>query len=157
MVSTLKVNKIQIPNSDSDVISLDASTGNITLNKNLGGTSITVQGEGTATTNLQQGLCKHWCDFDTSGTIAVRDSFNNSSITDNASGYSSMGYTNNFATQDYVGSGSATGSGNGSPVVMSDQRSTKTTSSLKVRHLHNTTNGATNPDDVMFHQHGDLA
>ena len=33
MVSTLKVNKIQIPNSDSDVISLDASTGNITIPK----------------------------------------------------------------------------------------------------------------------------
>ena len=33
MVSTLKVNKIQIPNSDSDVISLDATTGNITINK----------------------------------------------------------------------------------------------------------------------------
>ena len=48
MVSTLKLTKIQIPNSDSDVISLDASTGNITFNKTLGGTSITVQGEGTA-------------------------------------------------------------------------------------------------------------
>ena len=33
MVSTLKVTKIQIPNSDSDVISLDASSGNITFNK----------------------------------------------------------------------------------------------------------------------------
>ena len=31
MVSTLKLTKIQIPNSDSDVISLDASTGNVTL------------------------------------------------------------------------------------------------------------------------------
>ena len=38
MVSTLKLTKIQIPNSDSDVISLDASTGNITLNKTLSGT-----------------------------------------------------------------------------------------------------------------------
>ena len=35
MVSTLKVNKIQIPNSDSDVISLDASTGNVTIPKNV--------------------------------------------------------------------------------------------------------------------------
>ena len=35
MVSTLKVNKIQIPNSDSDVISLDASSGNITIPKNV--------------------------------------------------------------------------------------------------------------------------
>ena len=33
MVSTLKVTKIQIPNSDSDVISLDATTGNIAFNK----------------------------------------------------------------------------------------------------------------------------
>ena len=33
MVSTLKVTKIQTPNSDSDVISLDASTGNITVPK----------------------------------------------------------------------------------------------------------------------------
>ena len=37
MVSTHKVNKIQIPNSDSDVISLDASTGNITFNKTISG------------------------------------------------------------------------------------------------------------------------
>ena len=37
MVSTLKVNKIQIPNSDSDVISLDATTGNITFNKTISG------------------------------------------------------------------------------------------------------------------------
>ena len=37
MVSTLKVTKIQIPNSDSDVISLDASTGNITFNKTISG------------------------------------------------------------------------------------------------------------------------
>lgn len=35
MVSTLKVNKIQIPNSDSDIISLDASSGNITIPKNV--------------------------------------------------------------------------------------------------------------------------
>ena len=40
MVSTLKVNKIQIPNSDSDVISLDASTGNIAFNKPVTGTAM---------------------------------------------------------------------------------------------------------------------
>ena len=33
MVSTLKLTKIQVPNSDSDVISLDASSGNITIPK----------------------------------------------------------------------------------------------------------------------------
>jgi len=39
VVSTLKVNKIQIPNSDSDVISLDATSGNVTFHKPVGKTS----------------------------------------------------------------------------------------------------------------------
>ena len=41
MVSTLKLTKIQIPNSDSDVISLDASTGNVTFHKTVTGTAMT--------------------------------------------------------------------------------------------------------------------
>ena len=40
MVSTLKLTKIQIPNSDSDVISLDATTGNIAFNKPVTGTAM---------------------------------------------------------------------------------------------------------------------
>jgi|TARA_B100000242_G_scaffold1123_1_gene728 hypothetical protein len=40
VVSTLKVTNIQIPNSDSDVISLDASTGNIAFNKPVTGTAM---------------------------------------------------------------------------------------------------------------------
>ena len=40
MVSTLKVNKIQIPNSDSDVMSLDATTGNVTFHKTVSGTAM---------------------------------------------------------------------------------------------------------------------
>lgn len=58
MVSTLKVNKIQIPNSDSDVISLDASSGNITIPKNVtfSGSSTfsgTVTGDNNGMTLLQ--------------------------------------------------------------------------------------------------------
>jgi hypothetical protein len=33
--------------------------------------SVTVQGEGTATTNLQQGLCKSWIDFKGTGKFTV--------------------------------------------------------------------------------------
>ena len=51
MVSTLKVNKIQIPNSDSDVISLDASTGNITIPKDVT-FSGTVTGDNSGLTKL---------------------------------------------------------------------------------------------------------
>ena len=49
--------------------------------------SITVQGEGTATTNLQQGLAKQWCHFDGfAGTLSSDDSFNTASLTDNSTG-----------------------------------------------------------------------
>ena len=62
--------------------------------------SINVQGEGSATTNLQQGLVKSWLNFDGTGTPAPRDSFNHSSITDVSQGNytvtmsSAMGNTN---------------------------------------------------------------
>ena len=106
MVSTLKLTKIQIPNSDSDVISLDASTGNITLNKNLGGTSVTVQGENTATTNLQQGLAKMWGKIDQQdGSPAIAGSFNLASLTDNSTGNTTLTFTNAMNDDNYSGQG----------------------------------------------------
>ena len=62
--------------------------------------SISVQGEGTATTNLQQGLVKHWCHF-RMNTAAVDDSFNNSSITDQATGQFTMNLTNHMASAGF--------------------------------------------------------
>ena len=63
------------------------------------GGSINVLGEGTsATTNLQQGLCKAWVNFDaTLSTIATRDSLNISSLVDDSStGQVRLNFTNNF-------------------------------------------------------------
>ena len=102
MASILKVDKIRVSGGDSDSISFDG-TGNITLNKNLGGTSITVQGEGTATTNLQQGLSKAW--FFVEGDIstpATRDSFNAGSVTDHATGDYAVALTNPFSSADNI-------------------------------------------------------
>lgn len=45
-----------------------------------------VKGEGTATTNLPQGLAKAWANLNGTGTIALRDSLNMSSVTDNQVG-----------------------------------------------------------------------
>mgnify|MGYP000652951312 CR=1 FL=1 len=48
--------------------------------------SIAVTGEGNSTTtNLQQGLCKAWCDL-ISTHDSYNDSFNFSSLTDNGAG-----------------------------------------------------------------------
>ena len=59
--------------------------------------SISVQGEGTETTNLQQGLIKAWMNLNGSGTIALRDSFNVSGVVDNGGGNYTKSLTNNMA------------------------------------------------------------
>ena len=67
------------------------------------GGSINVLGEGTsATTNLQQGLIKVWHNFDGEGTIATRDSFNSSGLTDHGTGDYSITITNHFANPNYA-------------------------------------------------------
>ena len=63
--------------------------------------SITLQGEGTATTNLQQGLAKYWVNYNGQSTVSVRDSFNHASLTDRGTGDYTLGFTNNFASNDY--------------------------------------------------------
>ena len=67
--------------------------------------SITVQGEGSATTNLQQGLCKTRGNIDGDAGTAVllsgSDSLNVGGITDVAQGRYTVTMTNNFANAFY--------------------------------------------------------
>ena len=64
--------------------------------------SMLVVGEGgTTTTNLQQGLCKAWIDFNGTGTIAIRDSLNMTSITDNGTGDYTHTIANDFNSLNY--------------------------------------------------------
>ena len=71
--------------------------------------SIVVTSEGTsATTNLQQGLCKSWVNFDGSESpLTNRDSFNVSSLVDNGTGNYDQVYTNNMSSANH----SVTGTG----------------------------------------------
>ena len=78
------------------------------------GGSINVLGEGTsATTNLQQGLCKAWANFDaTLSTIATRDSLNIASLTDDAStSQVRLNFTNSFGNTNYTNMGATAGAG----------------------------------------------
>ena len=94
MVSTLKLTKIQIPNSDSDVLSFNSSTGVMTFHKD-------IKGEGTNTTNLQSGINKQWVNYNMN-TAEIRNSFNTTSITDNTTGDFSVTIANNMANVNYV-------------------------------------------------------
>ena len=60
--------------------------------------SIAVQGEGTATTNLQQGLAKCWCHSDNTSTPSIDDTFNVGSITDNGKADLSWNWTNSMTS-----------------------------------------------------------
>ena len=69
--------------------------------------SVNVRGEGSTNTNLQQGLCKAWANFDESGTAAIRDNFNVTDLTDNGTGYFTVNLTNAMGSDDYVRIGNA--------------------------------------------------
>ena len=87
--------------------------------------SIAVTGEGNSTTtNLQQGLCKHWVNFNGEGPPAISDSFNSASLVDNGTGDYATNLTNNMSNSNY-GFGLAT-KGNDSDLwgIASEQRST---------------------------------
>ena len=81
--------------SFNDTVKIDTLKGKTTAG------SITVQGEGTATTNLQQGLSKHWISVNMS-TAAVNDSFNAGSITDNGTGDFTNTLTNPATNAHYA-------------------------------------------------------
>ena len=65
--------------------------------------SIAVTGEGNSTTtNLQQGLDKMWIFFDGSGTVATKDSFNATSLTDNGTGDYTVDIVNDMGNANYA-------------------------------------------------------
>ena len=92
-MSTIVGTNIEVTNIkyDSDTTSMIiSSTG-----------QITAQGEGTATTNVQSGLCKAW--VRTYGAaVSIFDSFNMSSVTDSAVGKYAPQINNNMANGYYA-------------------------------------------------------
>ena len=54
------------------------------------------------TSYLFNGVNKAWVNFNGTGTIAARDSLNNSSLTDNGTGYYTITLTNAMGNANYV-------------------------------------------------------
>ena len=102
-MSRVVVNEIQAK-VGNDITFNDAAKIDTLKGKTTAG-SISVQGEGSNTTNLQQGLCKQWIHFNGTGTIAILDSFNTTTIVDNASGDYQVTITNDMGNNNYSVSG----------------------------------------------------
>ena len=116
--------------------------------------SILVTGEGNSTTtNLQQGLTKHWLNLDGTGTIAITDSFNCASVTDDGTGDYDPFFTNNMNNAGYSVSGSCPSGGGAASV-------TSLTSLATNKYRLITTDGGSGLEDqdpVMSKLNGDLA
>jgi hypothetical protein len=81
----------------ASILKVDTLTGVTTAG------SISVTGEGNSTTtNLQQGLAKHWLDYKGTSTNAIRDSLNCSSVTDSGTGLYEPAFSSSMATINYA-------------------------------------------------------
>ena len=126
--------------------------------------SITVQGEGTATTNLQQGLAKAWISLNGDSTSS-RDSLNVGSITDNGVGDYTVVFTNNMGNANYGVSGAccADGSANSTRNILQINSSAHNAVSAPVANsfrsicIHDGNNVAQDVEYLTLTAHGDLA
>lgn len=72
-----------------------------------GTNTVTVPAEtGTVLTTASSGVCRAWVNFNGTGTVAIRASFNVSSITDNGTGDYSINLTTALTDANFVMSGS---------------------------------------------------
>ena len=119
------------------------------------GASLTATSEGGAvTTSIQQGLAKAWINFNgtTSGTT-IRDSFNVSSNSDNASGDYTTTFTNAMSSADFSPNSFA---GTGSVTAQAASQSLQGISTTTIRTL-TYVRSAFDRAYTMNQTHGDLA
>lgn len=152
-MSTIKVDTIQTRSGVSE-IGIDKLKGASSAS------SISVVGEGgTTTTNLQQGLCKCWNNFDALDTFTLQDSFNVSSLTDNGVGLYTVNFSNLMGNANYATAGMAQNSLSESanlPLVGARSATLPSTSSFKAA-VTTANTVLTDVDVVRVIAHGDLA
>ena len=108
-------------------------------------------------TLTKQSAAKAWINFNGTGTIAARDSFNHSSLTDNGAGDYSVTVSNAMNNVNYAVSGAA-GYGNTNQFCLnvpeSDYAPTTTVLRIQTPYVNTTIGDCT---FVSPHVHGDLA
>ena len=112
---------------------------------------ITVTVGASATQKLQDGIAKMLCHYDQSGTVAIVDSLNVTSLTDTATAKTEINYTNNFSSVAYFNGGQTFTVGN---VMIEDNPSTNKIHIITKRIDTGAVNDYNNVNELGF---GDLA
>jgi hypothetical protein len=94
--------------------------------------STTLNTDEIVDTNSSQ-VCKAWVNFNGSGTVAIRDSFNVSSITDLSVGHYNANFTSNLSDVNYSVSGSASSPSTRYGNFLAPANGTKSVSSVGMR------------------------
>ena len=143
-------------------LSVDTITGKSTsTNLTIGSTpvvsasanSLTIRGEGSNQTSIQQGLAKAWVSADGVNDV-LRDSFNVSSVNDGGTGIYEFPFTTNFASTNY--SFVYCGGQSGAETTYQMSTADPATSSHTVQ-LKNAAGSATPRNYICGAFHGDLA
>jgi hypothetical protein len=115
--------------------------------------TLTLTGEGSATTDVTQGLAKAWVNLVGTGTIAISDSYNVTSITDLGVGNYRVTIANDMANDDHAATVSCSQSGGANDTSCNAQAYAVGTHDIQTRQ----TGAAIDIATVTSLVHGDLA
>jgi len=126
--------------------------------------SMTIRGEGSAQTSIQQGLAKMWIAYATvTGSPVTVDSFNVSGTTDNAAGDTTYAFSSNMATtRGYTVSGKGSPDGNTtsfvySPQPLADDHVLDSSLRVTMNYVGASASGSGDYSYISNNVHGDLA
>ena len=126
-------------------------TDNLTGKTSAGSVTITSEG-GAVTMQLQQGVAKHWANWDGTGTVAFRDSLNASSLEDAGAGLYRPVMTNPMTAANYsIGKSASNYSLSTSSTSYSDQ------TTKFYNYVQNSSGTFTDAEGVYSQAFGDLA
>tara|TARA_R110000824_G_scaffold391408_1_gene589124 strand:- start:25 stop:408 length:384 start_codon:yes stop_codon:yes gene_type:complete len=110
--------------------------------------TLTLTGEGSATTDVTQGLAKSWIQGTAASSISTQDSFNFSSVTDTSTGRITPQFANNMGN-----------SGFSAPMVSNQLHMALSSSSTSSFNLtaYNSSHSEVDSDQMCSTVHGDLA
>ena len=118
-----------------------------TIQNTSGGSSSTPE-------QIEQGRAKAWVNFNGTGTVAIRDNFNVSSITDSGTGVYTANFTTAMANANYASVVSTGNNDKGRYGIMIDSDD-KTTSACKMFGFQTSTGSSLDSEEVSLAIFGD--
>ena len=119
--------------------------------------SMTIRGEGSNQTSIQQGLAKSWINMDGSGTVGISDSFNVSGISDDGTGQYQLQIATDMANTDYSATTGLTRGGLANISFIDSGSDWNATTGTVGFITADNNNSVFDPDCMTITVHGDLA